>query len=190
VAYRIALFGGSFNPPHEGHLHISRCARPLLGADEVRWLVTPRNPHKPEGMFLPYDERVAACKRIAQGDDFIAVSEQERFYRTRTTFDTMTALRKKEPHTRFVWIIGSDYVDGFHRWHRWEELLHMIPFAVFTRGDYPLHGNDSPALRRYRRYVYEDGARLLFRRNPPAIQLVDVPPHPASSTALRLGNPG
>src|SRR3982750_414249 len=101
---RIGLLGGSFNPAHRGHRHISREALRVLGLDELWWLVSPGNPLK-EGArdMAPFSSRLASAERIAGGAR-IRVSDFEQREGTRFTIDTVRRLKQRYPCHRFIWL--------------------------------------------------------------------------------------
>ncbi len=115
---RIGLLGGSFDPAHEGHLYVSEIARKLLKLDYVWWLVSPGNPLKPEPGALA--TRLARARIAAAHHPFIRVSDIEQRLGTRYTIDTVTALKRRFPRVRFVWLMGSDNLEQFARWRRWQ----------------------------------------------------------------------
>lgn len=128
---RIGLLGGSFNPPHEGHVHISLSALKGLELDVVWWLVTPQNPLKkdaPAGM----NERIKLCRKIAVHPK-IVVSDIERSLGTHITYQTITKLKKYHPTSKFVWISGMDNAVSLHKWHNWKDLLKEIPTVHLSR---------------------------------------------------------
>lgn len=128
---RIGLLGGSFNPPHQGHLHISLAAIKGLHLDALWWLVTPQNPlktDKPADM----DERLALCRKIADHPQII-ISDIERDLGTNLTYFTVKKLRKCHPKTSFIWVSGMDTALGFHKWNYWKSILEEIPTVHITR---------------------------------------------------------
>lgn len=128
---RIGLLGGSFNPPHQGHVHISLAAMKGLNLDAIWWLVTPQNPLKP---YAPadMDERIEQCRNIA-GHPKIVISDLERMMGTHITYDSIKALKKHYPRNDFVWISGMDNALSLHKWHNWKALLKLIPMVHLTR---------------------------------------------------------
>ena len=129
---RVGLLGGSFNPAHEGHLHISRLALDHLGLDELWWLVSPRNPMKPARGMASFDERLAGARTVA-ADPRIAVSGIERRLGTRYTADTLRALGARFPRIAFVWVMGADNLAQISRWKDWTAIFEAVPIAVFDR---------------------------------------------------------
>ncbi|HEX3521104.1 MAG TPA: nicotinic acid mononucleotide adenylyltransferase, partial [Stellaceae bacterium] len=106
---RIGLLGGSFNPAHGGHLHISVLALKLLDLDQIWWLVSPQNPLKPARGMAPFPVRLEGARRIAEADRRILVTDLEsRLGSSYYTADTLKALRRRFPRLRFVWLMGGD----------------------------------------------------------------------------------
>jgi nicotinate-nucleotide adenylyltransferase len=128
---RVGLLGGSFNPPHEGHVHISLSAMKGLQLDAVWWLVTPQNPLKSEAP-LPLCERVNLCRDIATHPR-ILITDIERNLGTNITYDAVRKLKACFPATSFVWISGMDNARSLHRWQHWQELLDEICMVHLTR---------------------------------------------------------
>jgi nicotinate-nucleotide adenylyltransferase len=182
---RIGLLGGSFNPAHEGHLHISRVALKRLRLDEVWWLVSPQNPLKPKAGMAPLRDRLAAARALAGGRRIRATDIEMRLG-TRYTLDTVNALQRRCPETRFVWLIGADNLLELPRWHRWPDLFRRVPIAVFARRPYSLWALSGPAVQRFARFrVREAAAGALAGHNPPAWAFLHCRTHPASATAIR-----
>ena len=98
---KVGLLGGSFNPAHEGHLHVSRMCLRALGLDRVWWLVSPQNPLKAETGMAPFADRLASAQAMAR-DPRICVTDIETRLGTRYTVDTLAALRERHPDIRFV----------------------------------------------------------------------------------------
>ncbi|HEY8963324.1 MAG TPA: nicotinate (nicotinamide) nucleotide adenylyltransferase [Alphaproteobacteria bacterium] len=129
---RIGILGGSFNPPHAGHLHIAKLAMTKFKLDAVWWLVSPGNPLKgnPKGDLQ---------KRLKLVRDFIAdqprmtASDIEAQMGTRFTYDTVAGLSKHFPQTKFLWIAGMDNAQKFDQWQNWQDLPNLMPFAFYDR---------------------------------------------------------
>ncbi len=182
---RIGLLGGSFNPAHEGHRHISLVALKRLGLHQVWWLVSPQNPLKPEQGMAPFAERFASAKKAAR-HPAIKVTNIENQLGTRYTADTIRKLTDRAPGTRFVWIMGADNLIGFPRWHAWTEIMDRVPVAVISRPGYSLKARLSHAATRYaHRQFPPEHAKLLPDVEPPAWVFVEDRPTDASSTAIR-----
>lgn len=129
---RIGLLGGSFNPPHAGHVHACLVAMKYLQLDAVWWLVSPGNPLKSKTGLPPLEARVEMCRALTSHPDII-ITDIERDLGTVRTFDTVTELQKKFPKTDFIWLSGTDLAYEFHRWYRWRDLMKLLPFAFIGR---------------------------------------------------------
>lgn len=128
---RIGLLGGSFNPPHYGHIHISTIALSAFNLDAIWWLVTPQNPLKNKSE-LDFDERFNLCRHITTHPHII-ISDLERQLGTNLTWKTLTAIKKYYPKTEFIWITGMDNALTMHRWEHWETILELVPTAHIAR---------------------------------------------------------
>ncbi|MFN3859723.1 MAG: nicotinate-nucleotide adenylyltransferase [Caulobacter sp.] len=182
---RVGLYGGSFNPVHEGHAHVARTAMQRLKLDRVIWLVSPQNPLKSRRETAPLAERMAAVARAAPGPDMI-VSDIETRLGSQYTIDTLRLLRARYPGVKFVWIMGADSLKDFHRWRGWTQIMREAPVAVISRPWASLKARFSPAARRFahaRRPARE--AALLADQAAPAWVYLSGPFNFASSTALR-----
>lgn len=128
---RVGLLGGSFNPPHKGHVHISLAALKGLHLDAVWWLVSPQNPIK-EVKPLPLDERVQLCENLVNHPQ-ILVSDIEHDLDAAITYHSIRKLKARYPDTEFVWISGMDNALGLHKWNHWKELLKEVCMLHLTR---------------------------------------------------------
>ena len=183
---RIGLFGGSFNPAHAGHVHVSRLARARLALDVVWWLVSPQNPLKPERGMAALRERVASAQAESHGIGFIRVTAFEAAIGTRFTNDTVGYLSRRFPGTHFVWVMGADNLAGFHAWDAWRDLAATLPLAVIDRPGAGLAAIASPAARALAGHrMDERSARCLATARPPAWSLLHGPLSDLSSTAIR-----
>jgi nicotinate-nucleotide adenylyltransferase len=183
---RIGLLGGSFNPAHGGHLHISRLALRRLDLDEVWWLVSPQNPLKPEAGMAPFAERLARAEAVAAADRRIRVSAIEARLRTTYTADTLRALHRRFPRTRFVWLMGGDNLVQFPYWQRWQDIFHTVPVAVFDRPGTALTALAGKAARRFANArVPVTAARRLASMPPPAWAFFHTRLDSRSATGIR-----
>ncbi|QJD18140.1 nicotinate-nucleotide adenylyltransferase [Paracoccus sanguinis] len=181
---RIGLLGGSFDPPHAGHLHITEMALRRFRLDRVWWLVSPGNPLKAHGP-APLAERIAAARALAD-DPRIVVTGLEARLGTRRTADTLAAMQALWPGVRFVWLMGSDNLVQFARWDRWQGIAARVPIGVIARPGSRTAARTSRAatiLARHR--LPEARAALLADATPPAWVLINVPMTALSSSAIR-----
>lgn len=179
---RIGLFGGTFNPAHEGHAHVAETALKRLRLHKVWWLVTPHNPLKSRRGARPVESRMLSAAALARGPSMV-VSDLETRFGLAFTAETLAALRARHPGVRFVWIMGADNLAGFTRWRRWREILETTPVAIVARPGAGARARLAKAMAINSQARTSPGA--LLRRTPPAIAFLDAPLVPASSTALR-----
>jgi nicotinate-nucleotide adenylyltransferase len=186
---RIGLLGGSFNPAHRGHRHISLAAMGALGLDEVWWLVSPGNPLKPRAGMASLAARFASARRAARGTR-IRVTAIERELGTLYTVDTLAALIRLYPKRRFIWLMGADNLAQFDHWRDWRGIAALVPIAVVTRPGYDARALKARAWGWLRRFVRPAAmARNWTEWRPPAIVLLSLPPDRTSATAIRAANP-
>ncbi|MBP9951608.1 MAG: nicotinate-nucleotide adenylyltransferase [Cypionkella sp.] len=178
----VGLLGGSFDPAHEGHVHLTREAIKRMGLDRVWWLVTPGNPLKAR-QPAPIAERVARAKAIMP-DPSVVITDLEQRLGTRTTIDTITALQAIYPGVHFVWLMGADNLVQFHKWNRWRDILRAVPVAVLARPGAGIAARTSVAARAFRVHRVARGEGLGDKR-PPAWVFVNMPMNAASSSAIR-----
>lgn len=181
----IGLFGGSFNPPHQGHLLVAEIALRRLGLDQLWWLVTPGNPLKSRTELTPLAERLKACEQLAT-DPRIKVTAFEKTLGTSYTARTLEFIRTRNPHAHFIWIMGADNLAGFHRWQRWQKIATTFPIAVIDRPGSTLAYLSSKMARTfdYAR-VDEDDAGVLWQKRAPAWTFIHGPRSTLSSSAIR-----
>ena len=184
---KVGLFGGSFDPVHEGHRHVADLALKHLGLDRVVWLVTPGNPLK-DTTWLPLHERIAGVEAVIDPQTMVA-SDIEAKLNTRPTIDLLRKLEVIHPDVHFVWVMGSDNLESFPRWRAWREITAMIPICVVARPDFEHADETSEFARAYpdARLPLDRAADLATSR-PPAWVWIPGPLHPASSTEIRRRN--
>jgi nicotinate-nucleotide adenylyltransferase len=182
---RVGLFGGSFNPAHEGHAHVAETARKRLRLDRVIWLVSPQNPLKPTHETEVLTRRLGNALRFAQGPSMI-VSDAETKIGSRYTIDTLRVLKARYPGVCFVWVMGADSLASFHRWRGWTQIMREAPVAVVARPWASLKSRTSPAARRFASArLPASAAPTLPCRRPPAWVYLTGPLNFTSSTVLR-----
>lgn len=181
---RIGLFGGSFDPPHSGHLHVAETAMKRLGLDQVWWFPTPGNPLKEAPS--DYDARLKAVRDLTSGNRKFRVSEIEKRMNVRYTMDLVRLLTRQCPQAQLVWIMGGDSLMTFHFWKDWRTLAQTVPIAVVARPGFEIAARISPfarLLKRHRLPAY--AARALPRAPTPKWVYLTAPLDPISSTVIR-----
>jgi nicotinate-nucleotide adenylyltransferase len=187
---RIGLLGGSFNPAHRGHRHISLEAIRTLGLDELWWLVSPGNPLKEDARDMaPFEARLSSARRMASGAR-IRVSDFEQRERMRFSVDTVRRLKQRHPEHRFIWLLGSDTLPNFHKWRDWRGLAREVPIAVIRRPGYDSPAHAARAMGWLRRFVHPSGQASSWTEwSAPAIIFLRLSPDPTSATAIRAHDP-
>ena len=185
------LLGGSFNPAHYSHRHISRFAIRALGLKEVWWLVSPGNPLKAGAPDMaPLAARLASANRMARRAPIRPTAIEARLG-TRYTTDTLRALVRLYPNRRFIWIMGADNLAQFHRWRDWRGLARRVTIAVIARPGYDGGAHASRAMGWLRRFVRPAAKAISWTRwRPPALVLLHFYPDRGSATRLRAMDPG
>ena len=182
---RIGLLGGSFNPAHDGHRHISLLALRHLRLHEVWWLVSPKNPLKPAAGMADLAERLACAKTVARHPR-IVVSDIEAHLNTRHTLDTLRRLQRRCGRTRFVWLMGADNLTQISQWRNWTSIFDTVPIAVFARPGYSMLALAGKAAHRYARIrIPARVASGLAASTPPAWVFLHSRLHHASATQIR-----
>lgn len=187
----VGLMGGSFNPAHDGHLHVARMCLKALGLDRIWWLVSPQNPLKSAANMAPLASRLASARTLAtsSGDPRIIATDIETRLHTRYTIDTIKALQRAHPGVYFVWLMGADNMLQFPRWANWRDIADRVPIAVYPRPGFTLKARLSPAASVLKPVTLDTSdSRLLAYMTAPALVFLQGREHPASATAIRAGS--
>ncbi|MFS4437525.1 nicotinate-nucleotide adenylyltransferase [Paracoccaceae bacterium GXU_MW_L88] len=181
---RVGLLGGSFDPAHAGHVHITRWALRRFRLDRVWWLLSPGNPLKKEGP-APMDRRLEVARGVMQHPR-VEVTDLEVHLGTRYTAATLAALKERYPGTRFVWLMGADNLAQIHRWDRWHWIMENVPIGVLARPGEQIRAGLSPAAKMYARYRLDPRrAAALTSYDAPAWTLLNGPMMDISSSEIR-----
>lgn len=180
----IGLLGGSFDPAHNGHVHITLEALKRFGLDRVWWLVSPGNPLKSEGP-APLPARMAKARNVMQHPK-VLVTDLEVDLGTRYTINTLRAMRSRYPNARFVWLMGADNLASFHHWQDWRWIMENIPMGILARPGDRLSARRSVAANVYEAArIKGPASQLLGRATAPAWCYVNLPLNDASSSKIR-----
>lgn len=188
---RIGLYGGSFNPPHDGHLLVAETAWQRLRLDAVWWLVSPGNPLKDKSGLAPLGARIAACEKLIgaekrRGRPQFQVTAFEQMLPAGTHSAAMLlALAAANPQTHFVWVMGADNLQNFHLWQDWRAILAAVPLAVIDRPGFS-RADKAPAAAEFAAARLAEGdAPALAAASPPAWLFIRGQQSHLSSTLLR-----
>lgn len=182
---RIGLFGGSFNPAHEGHRLVALQCLKRLQLDRVWILVSPGNPLKDHTDLDSLDRRLEQTIKVMD-DPRLQVTAFEAPLRFTYTSQTIAYLRETHPGVHFVWIMGADSLMSFDHWENWETIAASVPMAIYARPGSALRATRSPAATALAEArIPEDEATTLAGRPAPAWVYLRGVMSTASSTAIR-----
>ena len=171
----VALYGGSFNPPHEGHFEMAKYIYDTVKPDSV-WFLYSDNVWKDPDSYAPLKHRIKMGEIMAQEypDYPFVMSDFQHQIGKHMTFDVLTALREKHPDTNFIWVMGADNLAVFHQWDGYEDIIATTPIAVVDRKGYTQDALNSYAALTYR-HLQTDNAEDLGK-NPQGWCFL-TPPH-------------
>ena len=167
---RIGVMGGTFDPPHDGHLALARAAAAQLGLDRVMLVPAAQPPHKPGGATMPAERRIAMVRAAVEDDPVLEASAEEIDREGPSyTADTLERIAAGNPGADIWFILGADQLEGFPGWNRPERIVEIARLAVASRP-----GAGDPAMD------FLAGAVAAGR-----VDVVDMPEVPISSTEVR-----
>ena len=184
---KIGLFGGSFNPPHLGHLRVAETALKKLQLDAVWWLVSPANPLKPKSELIPLEQRISSCLKLIK-NPALKVTAYESLINNNISAITLKKILQQNPASSFVWIMGADNLSTLHHWENWQFIMENIPVAIISRPQHLHAAIGSIAGKKFEasRINEYDANQLVYKRAPRWVflhQQLDS----SSSTTLRAG---
>lgn len=180
----IGLLGGSFDPAHAGHAHITHEALRRFGLDRVWWLVSPGNPLKKDGPAA-MQRRLTHARTIIQNPN-VEITDIETITNTRYTAETLDILQKLYPHVRFVWLMGADNLAQFDQWQDWQDIMRTTPIGVLARPGQRISARSSKAARIFRQAKLPGSAsHLLAYGAAPRWCFINVPMRDISSSRIR-----
>lgn len=180
---KIGLLGGSFDPAHNGHLHVAETSAAVLGLDFVWWLVSPQNPLKKSSG--PIKKRLESAMKIAKSPKMVVTNIEDKL-KTQYTLDTLRSLKKHYKGVKFVWLMGGDNLGGFEKWRGWKDIVNEIPICVVSR---PTVGPKARLGRMARQFAQSrlslSQAKTMCYHKVPVWIYVPARFNSLSSTALR-----
>ena len=133
---KVGILGGSFNPAHEGHIHISNIARIALGIDEVWWIVAPQNRLKSSIEMESFDKRLSYARLFTNKLSYIKVLDIEEKNKLYASYMTINFLNIKSQRVKFIWLMGSDILDNFNKWLHPTSIAKNMYVAVISRPNF------------------------------------------------------
>lgn len=135
---RIALFGGSFNPIHNGHLHLAQTVHQQCGLDRMLLMPSGTAPHKSSDAYAPAADRLAMCRLAAEPYPWLEVSDYELTKPGKSyTVETLRYLHSCFPEDALFLLTGSDMLLCFDSWYCWQEILTLAGLLCVSRGTEP-----------------------------------------------------
>ncbi len=182
---KIGLLGGSFNPAHYGHIHISEIALKLLNLDEVWWLITPQNPLKKIVKNAPLYNRIRSARKLVKNRK-IKIDALETKYSSNYTANNLKNIIEQYKGTKFIWLMGADNLAEIHKWYKWKCIFKIMPVAVFDRGNYSYSVFNSIAGKCYFKNLHKTkNSKSIFIKNNPNWIFLRIKKKHISSSQLR-----
>ena len=141
----IGVLGGSFDPPHVGHLYVTKQSLKHLKLKKVIWAITKKNPLKKQP-FFSFSLRKKMCRKIIKGHNKIELKHYEDKLKSKTSVSLIKFLKETKKYKIFF-IIGSDNLIKFHKWRKYKELLNMCNLVVFSRKGFDTKAKKSVIMK-------------------------------------------
>lgn len=156
-----AIFGGTFNPFHNGHFEMLKSLNEDPRIEEIFLLPDKIPPHKSADALIDDETRISMCRIIAEKFEKcrLCLIEFEREGRS-YTYDTVNLLKAKFPSKKFAFVCGGDMLVYFDRWWNYKELMKMLPFIVFSR----VNTNENEFLECINRFRSE-GMKIILKED-------------------------
>ena len=185
---KIGILGGSFNPAHAGHLHISNTAKKHLGLDEIWWLVAPQNRLKSNFEMESFDKRLSYARLLTEKISYIKVLDLEEKNKLYASYQTVSFLNSKTQKTKFVWLMGSDILDSYNKWLYPASIAKRIYVAVISRPGFASSFVNTQKTRLLGKRLKTSKSKFIFNYNKPIWVFIKNKLLAISSTELRKIN--
>tara|TARA_B100000989_G_scaffold119282_1_gene87815 strand:- start:193 stop:741 length:549 start_codon:yes stop_codon:yes gene_type:complete len=143
---KIAILGGTFDPPHKGHLKISQIAKKKFGLKKVYWAITQKNPFKKKS-FNNLNKRIFLSKNLAKKQKYIHIVFFEKKINSNKTYNLIKYFKNKNKKRDLYFLLGADNLINFHRWSNWEKISNICKIVVFDRLNFKKKSKKSLAYR-------------------------------------------
>tara|TARA_Y100000768_G_scaffold312258_1_gene246954 strand:+ start:4057 stop:4587 length:531 start_codon:yes stop_codon:yes gene_type:complete len=157
----VGILGGSFDPPHRGHLSISKIAIKKMNLSKILWVITKQNPFK-DSAFFSLDQRIAKAKKLTKNTKKIQVIHLDQAVRSSRSINIINYLINKKKLKNIYFIIGSDNLIKFHKWKSWKKIVKLTKLIVFSRKGYDRKGKKSKVAKHLKN-------KIIFINNKPII---------------------
>ena len=158
---KVGVLGGTFDPPHIGHLHISELGIKKLKLSKLIWIVTKKNPLK-QKPYLNLKMRIKLSKKITKNKKKIYVQYLDDKVNSKNTFDLLNYIKEKNKKIKLYFLIGADNFVKFHKWKNWKRIPKLAKIIVFSRQNYSIKALDSTASKRLEKkdWLYISGKKV------------------------------
>ena len=129
---RIGIFGGSFDPPHKGHLHIAKLFIKQLKLKKLIWSVSNKNPLVKKKYFYNFKERKTLSKKITNNNKKIIINNFDKKY----SYQLLKAIKKKYKNNKIFFLVGADNIKYLHKWEKLSFILNHSTLVVISRPGY------------------------------------------------------
>lgn len=170
---KIGILGGSFNPCHDGHLHISNMAIKKLGLSQLWWIPTKKNPLKNNHNYMDYNLRLSDCKKLTKNFYKIRIKKFDYIY----SIKMIKMLKNRYKNYDFYWIMGADNLKNFHLWKDYVDILTCIKIAIFSRENHAISITKTKTFNIYK--------TLKSKKELPKIQIYNTRNNGNSSSKIR-----
>ncbi len=158
---KVGILGGTFDPPHIGHLHISDVGIKKLKLNKLIWIVTKKNPLK-QKPYLSVKTRIKLSKQIIKNKKKIFVQYLEDKVKSKNTFNLLSYIKRKNRKIELYFLIGADNFVRFHKWNNWKKIPKLAKIIVFSRQNYSIKALSSVASKKLEKkdWLYITGKKV------------------------------
>ena len=157
---KIGILGGTFDPPHKGHLHISKIALKKLRLKKILWVITKKNPLKNKP-YLKLKERMKLSKEITRKNKKINIKYFDEKIRSTSTFNLLNYIKRKTKADLFF-LMGADNLAKFHKWNNWKKIPKLAKIAIFPRQNYSIKSLNPIASKKLNKkdFIYINSKKI------------------------------
>ncbi len=158
---KLGILGGTFDPPHKGHLYVSKIVAKKLKLNKIIWVVTKKNPLK-KVAHISTKKRIKLSKKITSKERKISVLYLDDIVKSSNTFDVLNYLKNKYKKTKLYFIIGADNLVKFHKWNNWKKIPSLSKIVIFPRQNYSIRSLNQHVLKNLKKndFIYINSKKI------------------------------